>query len=273
MVADVFSGLFLDTWLAGTAVALVAGVVGFFAVLRGSAFAAHAVPQSSFAGAALASLVGFNPLVGLGSFAVVSAGGIFWLGRRARQEVATALVLVFLLGLGWLFLSWSSGYAAEAYSLLFGEILGVSTLEVVPTALLGACAVGVMAAVFRPLLLASTFPELAEAKRVPRSAHDFLFLLVMALVTTMSVPVVGALLLFSLMVGPPAAARLLVASPRRAVALSVALALGVVWTSIALSYESGWPIGFFVGVLSATCYAAGRLAVTWGRRLLEHLGP
>ena len=136
-----FSGLMLNTWIAATAVAVIAGVTGFFAVLRGSTFAAHAIPNGAFAGAAGASLLGLNPFAGLAVFSLAGALGIAGLSRRARPDVATALTFVMMLGLGALFVSWSTGYAQEAYSLLFGEVFGVSADQVLPILVLGAISV------------------------------------------------------------------------------------------------------------------------------------
>ena len=108
-------------------VAVVAGVVGFFTVLRGSAFAAHAIPNGSFAGAAGAGLVGVSTLFGLGVFAFIGALGIGLLGRRGRHDAVTALMLVMMLATGALFVSLNTEYAPEVYSLLFGEVLGISS--------------------------------------------------------------------------------------------------------------------------------------------------
>ncbi len=110
-VAVVFSGFMVNAWTVASIVAVVAGVVGFFTVLRGSAFAAHAIPNGSFAGAAGASLIGVSTLLGLGVFSLAGALGIGLLGRRGRHDVATALALVMMLGLGALFLSFSEEYA------------------------------------------------------------------------------------------------------------------------------------------------------------------
>jgi zinc/manganese transport system permease protein len=97
---------------------------------------------------------------------------------------------------------------------------------------------------------------------------ELLFLIVVAIATAMTLPVVGALLIFSLMIGPPAAARALTSSPPRAMALSVVIAVALAWAAIAASYETNWPVGFFVGVGGAVCYAAGRGWAAWaGTRL------
>jgi len=181
---------------------LAAGVVGFFIVLRGSAFFVDAVPQGAFAGAAGASLIGINTLIGLAA-ALLGALGIGWLSRRGRRDVATALALVALLGLGALFLSFSTEYAPEIYA-LFGEVLGVSTSEVLPVAILAAASVAAIAVLYRPLLLSSVMPELAEARGVRPARVETLFLVVVALATSMTLPVVGALLIFSLMTGQSA---------------------------------------------------------------------
>jgi len=264
-----FSSFMLNTWVAGTAVAVIAGVTGFFAVLRGSTFAAHAIPNGAFAGAAGATLLGLNPFVGLAAFSVAGALGIAALSRRARSDVATALTFVMMLGVGALFVSWSTQYAQEAYSLLFGEVFGISAGEVLPILILGAVSVAAIMIMFRPLLLSSALPEVAEARGVPPRRMELAFLLVMALATSMTVPVVGALLMFSLMIGPAAAARSLTARPGLAMSLSVLIALVTVWVAIAASYQSNWPLGFFVGVIGAAFFLAGK-AFSWARGKSEN---
>lgn len=253
-----FSGFMAGTWEAASIVAVVAGVVGFFVVLRGAAFVADAVPQGAFTGAAAASLLGINTLIGVAAAALAGALGIGWLGRRGQRDVATALALVVMLGLGALFLSFSTEYAPEIYSLLFGEVLGVSTTEIAPVAILGALSIAAILALFRPLLLTSLMPELAEARGIRAGRVELAFLVVVAVATSMALPVVGALLIFSLMIGPPAAARSLTSRPLPALLASVLIALAVVWASIAAAYDTNWPVGFFVGTLGAACYAAGR---------------
>jgi zinc/manganese transport system permease protein len=265
-----FTGVMANTWLAATAVAVIAGVNGFFAVLRGSTFAAHAIPNGAFAGAAGASLLGLNPFVGLAAFSVAGALGIAGLSRRARPDVATALTFVMMLGIGALFVSWSSQYAQEAYSLLFGEVFGVSAGEVLPILGLGAVSIVAIAVMFRPLMLSSALPEVVAARGLNTRRIELAFLVVMALATSMTVPVVGALLMFSLMIGPAAAARSVTARPGVALALSVVIALATVWISIALSYRTNWPLGFFVGVGGAVFYLLGQgvraLGTTVGTR-------
>jgi zinc/manganese transport system permease protein len=187
--------------------------------------------------------------------------------------VATALALVVMLGLGALFLSMSTEYAPEIYSLLFGELFGVGSAEVLPVAVLGAVSVAAIMILYRPLMLTSVMPELAEARGVSSYRIELCFLVVVALATSMTLPVVGALLIFSLMIGPPAAARSITSRPSLAMCLSVAFALVTVWAAIALSLRSNWPVGFFVGSFGACWYAAGRGWVAWrSRRVIGDTG-
>ena len=259
-----FAPFMVTAWEVSAIVAVLAGVVGFFTVLRGSAFAAHAIPNGAFAGAAGASLIGVGELLGLGTFAVAGALTIALLGRRARNDVATALTIVVMLGLGDLFLSRTTEYAQVIYSLLFGEVLGVSGAALVPTLGIAAVSLLATAVLYRPLLLASVAPEVAEARGIGRGRMDLWFLVVLALATTAAVPVVGSLLIFSLLIGPPAAAGALARRPLVAIAASVVIALGTVWSAIALSYVADLPVGFFVGTISAVVYAAGRGWAVWG---------
>jgi zinc/manganese transport system permease protein len=252
-----FSGFMVNAWIVATLVAVVGGAVGFFIVMRGSAFVAHAIPNGSFAGAAGASLIGVSSLFGLGVFSVGGALGIGLLSKRGRHDVATALTLVFMLGLGALFLSQSLDYGPALSSLLFGEVLGISTQELWPTvALTGLCLMALVG-IWRPLLLDSALPESATGNG--RLNVEVAFLLLVALTTTMTVPVVGTTLIFSLMIGPPAAARAFTNRPAAAVALSICIAVAIVWAAIALSYNTNWPVGFYVGTLSACAYATGRI--------------
>jgi zinc/manganese transport system permease protein len=255
-----------NAWFSGTIISLLAGAVGFFVVLRGTAFAAHAIPNGAFAGAAGANLVGVNPLVGLVVFALGAAFGISSMSRRTRSDVATALALVMMLALGAAFLATSNAYEPAVNALLFGEILGVSSSELLPVvALAVVCAFG-LSVLYRPLLLSSVSPELAVAKGVNVRLLDVLFLVVVALSSALAVPVVGALLTFSLMIGPAAAARLVTSRAPLALALSVAFSVGTLWASVASSYWTNLPIGFFVGTVSAAIYLAARVGTRLASR-------
>jgi zinc/manganese transport system permease protein len=266
VLSGLFSGFMVDTWLQASVMAVVAGVVGFFVVLRGSSFAAHAIPQGAFTGAAGAALIGANTLVGVGTFSLLGVVAIARFGRRGQHDVVTALCLVTLLGIGSLFLSLSTEYAEQTFSLLFGEPLAVSSSDLLPTAVLGAACIAMVVVLFRPLMLSSIAPELAAARGTSPARVELFFLLAVGLATTMALPVVGALLVFSLMIGPPATARFVTNRPVRAMAISGALGLITVWVSITASFWSNWPIGFFVGTFAVVWYLIGRSLARKGRK-------
>lgn len=249
----------IDTWIGATIVAIIAGMVGFFVVLRGSAFVAHALPKGGFAGAAAAALFGINTVLGLAIFSIGGAFGIGWLSKRGRHDVATALVLVVLLGLGALFLNLNDLYAPEIYSLLFGEILGINAADLLDTAILGILCISGLAVLYRPLLFCSVASQTAKARGINIRWIEFGFLGIVGLATAITVPIVGALLTFSLMIAPAAAASYLTYRPMRAILLSIVIAVISVWISIVLSYDIGWPVGFFVATIAAIIYGAARI--------------
>ncbi len=254
-----FGGFMENAWIIGSVVAFVAGVVGFFVVMRGAAFPAHAIPNGAFAGAAAANLLSVNPLVGLGVFSLGAALSVSKLSRRGRADAVTALVLVMMLALGAAFLSMSTEYEPQIFSLLFGEILGVSTGEIWPTVILGAICCMSVAVLYRQLLLTALAPDIAAAHGVSPQRIETMFLVVLACATTMTVPVVGALLIFTLMIGPPAAARCFSDRPLVALSLSTVMALATIWASLACAFTTNWPVGFYVGVFSAAWFVLGRL--------------
>jgi zinc/manganese transport system permease protein len=254
---------------AGTIVAIVAGAIGYFVVLRSSAFAAHALSHIGFAGATGAVLLAINPIFGLLAFTVGSGVAIGALGNRLRgRDVTIGIVLAWTLGLGVLFISlYNGGYATEAYALLFGEILGISTGDVLVTIVAGAITIAALIAIYRPLLFASVDEELAGAKGVPVTALSIGFMAVLAVAVTEAVQVVGVLLIFALIVTPAAIAVRFTSRPFVAILTGVLLALGFTWAGLAIAYYSPHPVSFFITSLAFATYLAVRLAEPLGRRM------
>lgn len=232
---------------AGTLTAIFSGVVGYFVVLRRSAFTAHAFSEIGFAGAAGAILYGIPPLVGFLIGSNLGGFSIALLGKRAmNRDTQIGIVLAFSLGLGLLFLSLYSGYATQAYSILFGEILGVSfdqVLETVVAAVLILCGIGV---VFRPLLFSSLDEEVAEAKGMPMLAIGIAFMIIVAVAVSFAVQVTGVLLVFSLMVTPGATANYLSRRPSRAIIASVIIALVATWLGLIFAFYTPFPVSFYI---------------------------
>ena len=232
---------------AGTVVAIVAGIVGYFVVLRRSSFAAHALSHIGFAGAAGAVLFGVNPVYGLLLFTTAGGTGIAVLGPRAsNRDLQIGTVLAFMLGLGVLFLSLYKAYADEAYSILFGEILGISLSSVLLTLIVSLPILVAIAIVYRPLLFASLDEDVAEAKGMPMLLIGIIFMLLVAVATSIAVQVVGVLLIFALMVTPAAIAQRLTTKPVRAVLVSVAVALLATWLGLFIAFYEPYPVSFFI---------------------------
>ncbi len=249
-----------NAYLAGAIVAVVAGVVGYFVVLRGLSFAAHALSDIGFAGAAGAVLLGIDPIFGLLVFTIGSAVGIGMLGKRIHgRDVAIGIALAWALGLGVLFLSLYAGYATEAYAVLFGEILGISVNNLLVTLIAGVIILAAMAALYRPLLFASFDDEVAEARGVPVRFLSIAFMVILALAVSEAVQVVGVLLIFALLVTPAAIAEQLTARPGWAIVIAVALALAFTWAGIFISYYILYPVSVFVTTLAFGSYVLVRL--------------
>ncbi len=260
-MAEALSHPYLQNALAaGLLVALLSACVGYFVVLRGAAFATHALSQIGFAGAAGAVLLGIDPLAGL---IAVAAFGAVMLGaltaRFGRSDVIVALVLVAALGTGALFLALAHVYAAEAYALLFGTIVGVGRADVVTIAVATVAIVLVLGALARPLLFATIAPQTAQTRGVPVVALDVTFLVLVGIAAAATVPIVGTLLIYSLALGPAAAASHLVADPARTLALAFVFAAAAVIGGITLAYATDWPVGFFIALGTALEYVGARL--------------
>jgi zinc/manganese transport system permease protein len=258
---------------AGTIVAVIAGIAGYFVVLRRSAFTAHAFSEIGFAGAAGAVLletVGWNvpPIAGLLLGSTLGGLTIAALGRRAaNRDTQIGIVLAFALGLGLLFISLYAGYATEAYSILFGEILGISSSEVIYTLVAGVLIIGVVAVLYRPLLFASLDEDVAEAKGVPMLFIGTAFMLVVAVAVSFAVQVTGVLLIFSLMVTPAATAQYLSRRPQRAIIISVGIALTATWAGLFVAYYTPFPVSFFI-----TAIVFGLYLLVRGLRLVTKQG-
>jgi zinc/manganese transport system permease protein len=257
-----------NAFAAAGIVAVVAGVVGYFLVLRGQTFAGHALAHVGFTGATGAVLIGIAPLWGLVATTVAAGIGMGAIGERglAQRDVAIGLVLALALGLGLLFLHFYTAYASQATALLFGNVLAVDRATVWVLAALAAFSLLVLAVISRPLLFASLQPELAEAKGVSLPLFAMLFLAIVALATAECAQIVGVLLVFALMVGPAAAAQRLAGTVVAGVALSAALALAEAWAGVALAYYTDWPTSFWITALSAATYVLAALPAALRRR-------
>jgi zinc/manganese transport system permease protein len=258
IITDMLAYEFMrNAFVAAGIVAVVAGLSGFFLVMRGQTFAGHALSHIGFAGATGAGLIGLSAIWGLIGFSVL-AGIVMGLmsERISNRDVAIGVVLALALGFGLLFMHYHTAFASQATALLFGNVLAVDRTTIAILAALGAVTLLALAAIMRPLIFASLQPELAEAKGVPVRFVSTAFLAIVALAVAACAQIVGVLLVFTLMVGPPAAAQRLTTGLWAGLAVAAALALIEAWAGIAIAYYSDWPVSFCIAALSALGYFA-----------------
>jgi zinc/manganese transport system permease protein len=247
---------FMRTAFAASGVAaLLAGAVGFFLVLRGQTFAGHALSHVGFTGATGAILFGLSPLAGLVGFTVVAGVAMGLFGEKlAERDVAIGMMLSLALGLGLLFLHFYTSAATQAAALLFGNVLGVDSAALLNLVVLAVLSLAALALIGRPLVFASLQSELAEARGVPLRSVSAAFLAIVAVAVAECAQIVGVLLVFTLMIGPAAAAMNLTRRLAAAVALSAALALAEAWGGLTLAFYSDWPVSFWITALSGMVF-------------------
>jgi zinc/manganese transport system permease protein len=266
--------------VAGAVVALVSGAVGVVTVLRGQSFAGHALGDVGTLGGSSAYLAGVTPLWGFVVVGVVVAGTmeLFGVQRRRGRDVATGIVLGAALGISALLLYLDSVHTTTTgatVTILFGSLFTVGGATVPAMIGLALAGVGLLALLYRPLLLSSVSPELAAARGIPVRAVGVAFLVLMGVSVSLSSVAVGTVLSTALLIGPAATALKLTRRPVAAMLLAGVLGTSATWIGVALSYESyywppagrGWPVSFFVVTLVFLAYLAADLGV-WlrGRR-------
>ncbi|QUC60252.1 metal ABC transporter permease [Streptomyces sp. A2-16] len=252
-----------NSLIAGAALGLVGGLAGVFVAMRDLPFAVHGISELSFAGASGALLLGMNVVAGSITGSLLAAGAIGVLGTRARDRNSVIGILMpFGLGLGVLFLALYKGRAANKFGLLTGQIVAVDTPQTTWLLATSAVVLIALAVMWRPLAFASADPDVAEARGVPVRGLSFAFMIVLGLAVALSVQVVGALLVLSLLITPAAAAARVTASPVLLPLLSVAFAMASIEGGILLALGSSIPISPYVTTISFVlyfgCAAAGR---------------
>ena len=264
VVEELFHYTFMQhAFEAGTIVAISAGVIGYFVVLRGLSFAAHALSHIGFAGATGGVLLAGTALVlpGLLVF-TVSAGAVMGaLGQRLRgRDVTIGLVMAWSLGLGLLFTYLYQGSANLAIGILFGQIFGITTRDIAVTFVAGSVTILLVVAVYRPLLFATLDEEVAEAKGVPVRGLSIAFMVILAVAVSEAVQVVGVLLIFALIVAPAAIAERFTTRPSRGLLLSAVLAVLFTWAGLTVAYYVPYPVGFFITTIAFASYILARAA-------------
>jgi zinc/manganese transport system permease protein len=256
---------------AGAIVAVMAGAIGWFMVLRQQTFAGHTLAVISFPGAAAATLAAIPVAFGYFGACVLGALALAALGREGRsgrsgESAAIGTLQAFALGLGFLFVGLYGGQLAGLEALLFGTFLGITESQVTTLLCIAIAVLLLLAILGRPLLFASVDGSVARAGGVPTRLLGVAFLLLLGLAVAATAQITGALLVFALLVTPAATAQLITARPGRGLALSVVLAFGVTWLGLGIAYFSPYPVGFWVTSLSFGLYVLVR-----GVRSLSHI--
>lgn len=257
--------LVTNSLIAGALLGLVGGMIGIFVMLRDMAFAVHGIAELSFAGAAFALLIGTNVVIGslVGSILAALVLGLMGAAAKDRNSIIGVL-MPFGLGLGILFLALYEGRSANKFGLLTGQIVAVDTVQL---GLLAVCSVIVIAALiamWRPLTFMSADPAVATARGIPAGKLSVAFMVVLGLAVALSIQVVGALLVLSLLITPAAAAMRISANPLTTVSLSVAFAMTSVVGGILLALAGSLPISPYVTTISFLIYVICRL-IAWRR--------
>jgi zinc/manganese transport system permease protein len=256
-------GFMQQALLAGTILSVVAGLVGFFVVLRHQAFAGESLSDVAFTGALGGAALGINPLGSLlvATIAVAVAMGGF--GERLRgRDVAIGTVLAWVLGLGVLFLSLftsavsGTGTGFSGVTVLFGNILGISAEQTQSIALISGLVILALLLMVRPLLFASLDPDVAAAQGVPVRLLGLGFMVLLAVTVSEATLAVGALLVFALLLLPAAIAHQVTSRPFAALALASGLAVVLTWCGIAIGFYTGYPSSVCISLLATASYVA-----------------
>ncbi|TXN29243.1 metal ABC transporter permease [Lacisediminihabitans profunda] len=246
--------------IAGAILGLVGGLIGPFVMTRDLAFAVHGISELSFAGASAALLLGVNVVAGSIAGSLLAALLIGVLGSRARERNSIIAVLMpFGLGLGILFLALYKGRSANKFGLLTGQIVSVDNPQLLLLVVISVAVVIGLFVMWRPLSFASVDEDVARAKGLPVTTISIAFMVLLGLATAVSIQIVGALLVLSLLVTPAAAAMRVTASPLFTPLLSVAFAVTSVVGGILLAIGGGLPISPYVTTISFLIYVVCRV--------------
>jgi zinc/manganese transport system permease protein len=259
-----------NSLIAGLLLGIMGGLIGVFVMTRDMSFAVHGISELSFAGAAIALLVGLNVALGATLGSIVAAIIIAIMGTRAKDRNSIIAVLMpFGLGIGILALALYEGRAANKFGLLTGQIIAVDDPQVYWLIATSLIVVIALLVIWRPLSFASLDPEVAEARGVPTKTLGIIFMLLLALSVAASVQIVGALLVMTLLVTPAAAALRLTSSPLLVPILSMLFAVVAVVGGILLALGGGLPISPYVTTLSFAIYLVARVVERFRGRQVQ----
>lgn len=258
----------INAFFAGTIIAIVSAVVGYFVVLRSQAFSAHSLAHIGFAGATGAALIGVSALTGTFIFTILAALGMGSLGKKIQgRDVEVGMILSFSLGLGVLFLKLYTTSANEAVGILFGSILSVTNYDLYLSLIFAFLTLFGTFFLFRPLLFSSIDPEIAEARGVPVQEISIIFMIILAITVAEAILIVGILLVFALLIAPAATSQHFTNKPYSSILMAVGFGLFFTWGGIFCALYLHGPVSFFIAGLASLSYL---LAVSVRHILTPH---
>ena len=267
----------VDAFRAGAIVAVIAGAIGWFMVLRRQSFAGHTVSLAAFPGAAGATLIGVSAVYGYFAFCIATAMIIAVATRDRRsagglatESALTGTVQAFTLACGLLFVALYSGFLNGTTALLFGSFLGITAGQVAVLGAVGLAVLVVVTAIARPLFFATVDPYVAAARGVPVRALSVAFGVLLGAAVAETAQITGALLVFALLVMPAATAQRLTPRPLASMIITVAIGWAVTWAGLFAAYYSPYPIGFYVTTFAFAAFLAAHIAVAGRQRWVRH---
>ncbi len=257
--------------LGGVLAALMASTVGTWLVLRGMSFFGDAFVHGVIPGIALAVVLDWSPLIGAAIAAVVMVAAIEWVQRSTPlgEDTSIGLLFVGMLALGVVIISQMDSYQGSLTSILFGDALGVSRADIITQAILLVVVIAVSIVLYRPLVTLSLNRSKATLLGMhPQRAHAALLVLI-AIAIIGSYRSVGTLLVLGLLIGPPAAASLLVRTIPWMMITAAAIGVGSVWLGLVVSYYLGTAGSATMALIPVIVF----FVILIGKRLVRLLQP
>ncbi|WP_116963414.1 metal ABC transporter permease [Fastidiosibacter lacustris] len=248
-----------NAFIAGTLIAIICGIVSFFVVLRKAAFAAHGLGHISLTGASGAVLIGVSAMNGQLIANMIAAIFMGFMGDKIKKnDLAIGIVLTFFLGLGAYFLYlYQTGYSGSIMSILFGNILTVSYRQIIILLIMAIIIICALSIVARSLFFCSIDPIIAQSKNIPSRLLSMIFFIILALTVTMACQIVGALLVFTLLIGPAASAFQWSDGFYKSMLLSIMISLISVWGALCLAFYVNLPASFCITMIICLIYIIG----------------
>ena len=244
-----------NAFIAGTIVSIMAGYIGVFVMARNMSFISHTLSHVGFAGAAFAVFLGINPIYGLLIFTITMSYLVGHLSVKAfRREATVSVMLGIFLGLGLLFLSLTPKSTSYVNSILFGSVVSITRDDVKLIFILALTVIILLSIFYRKIKFDSFDSIGAKALGLNSKLISIFFLVLLSVATSITVPIVGALLMFVLLTVPASVARYLTNKVGYMIAISISFALIGTWAGIALSYYTSLPTTFFIASIEGLFY-------------------